>query len=210
MLTDISEFADRYPNAEVIGTDLSPCQPQWIPPNARFEIDDATLEWTWDPSSFDFIHIRYVFGAIKDWTALFREAYRCCTPGGWVQSVECDVEFRSDDGTLELEPVMKIYGKLFREGGKVLDRPFFVRELQQQGMGEAGFKDMKTIDYKVGISTFRKSNTQSNATPLRSLLVAGPKTKGCLKLVILFEPHWRTTSRVSQSIFSHASKLLLF
>lgn len=58
------------------------------------------------------------------------------------------MEFRSDDGTTELEPEMKTYGKLFREGGKVLGRPFFVRELQQQGLKEAGFVDIKTIDYK--------------------------------------------------------------
>ncbi|KAG6085741.1 hypothetical protein E4U16_002115 [Claviceps sp. LM84 group G4] len=38
------EFADQFPNTSVIGTDLSPCQPQWIPPNVRFEIDDATLD----------------------------------------------------------------------------------------------------------------------------------------------------------------------
>lgn len=66
-----------------------------------------------------------------------------------MQSVECDVEFRSDDGTDKLEPVLKTYGKLFRDGGKVLDRPFFVRDLQEQGVEEAGFVNTRTIDYKV-------------------------------------------------------------
>ncbi|EXA29949.1 hypothetical protein FOVG_18627 [Fusarium oxysporum f. sp. pisi HDV247] len=36
------DFADQYPNAEVIGTDLSPIQPDWVPPNVRFELEDAT------------------------------------------------------------------------------------------------------------------------------------------------------------------------
>jgi len=27
------DFGDTYPNAEVIGTDLSPIQPSWVPPN---------------------------------------------------------------------------------------------------------------------------------------------------------------------------------
>lgn len=31
------DFADEYPNATVIGTDLSPIQPTWVPPNVRFE-----------------------------------------------------------------------------------------------------------------------------------------------------------------------------
>jgi cyclopropane fatty-acyl-phospholipid synthase-like methyltransferase len=40
------DMADTYPAAEVIGTDLSPIQPVWIPPNCRFEVDDAEQEWT--------------------------------------------------------------------------------------------------------------------------------------------------------------------
>jgi hypothetical protein len=66
-LTSYSEFADRYPNTEVIGTDLSPCQPQWVPPNLRFEIDDTVVQpWARKEDYFDFIHMRYLFGAIKD------------------------------------------------------------------------------------------------------------------------------------------------
>jgi hypothetical protein len=144
-----SEFADLFPGAEVIGTDLSPVQPAWVPPNLRFEIDDAALDWTWDDNQFDFIHIRYIFGSIKNWDALLAQAYRCCAPGGWVQSGECDVEFRSDDGTVELEPVLAKYGNLFREGGKIMDRPFFVRELQEEAFNKAGFVDQQKVIYKV-------------------------------------------------------------
>lgn len=150
MLTKLnSEFADRYPNASVTGTDISPCQPQWVPPNVRFDLDDATLKWTWNANHFDLIHIRYVFGAIQDWTGLFKEAYRCYVPGGWMQSVECDVEFRSDNGTTKLEPVLASYGDLFREGGKVLNQSFFVQELQQQAIDQAGFVEKKVVRYKV-------------------------------------------------------------
>ncbi|KAH6963278.1 S-adenosyl-L-methionine-dependent methyltransferase [Fusarium avenaceum] len=150
------EFADRYPNAEIIGTDLSPCQPEWVPPNVRFEIDDAVLGWTWEPNEFDFIHIRYIFGAIKDWTALFREAYRCCAPGGWVQSAEADVEFRCDDGTIDKEPNLKVYKKLFEEGGKILGNPFFVYDQQVKGFEDAGFEDIETVDYKIPVGDWPK------------------------------------------------------
>lgn len=30
-----SDFGDQYPNATVIGTDLSPIQPTWVPPNVQ-------------------------------------------------------------------------------------------------------------------------------------------------------------------------------
>lgn len=36
-----SDFADESPSAEVIGTDVSPIQPNWVPPNVKFELDDA-------------------------------------------------------------------------------------------------------------------------------------------------------------------------
>ncbi|CCE28053.1 uncharacterized protein CPUR_01527 [Claviceps purpurea 20.1] len=151
-----SEFADQFPNASVIGTDLSPCQPQWAPPNVRFEIDDATLEWTWNANHFDFIHIRYILGGIQDWTALLKEAYRCCAPGGWVESVEYEVDFRSDDGTTELEPVLASFGELFREAERILNCPFFVREIQQQAFDDAGFVDKRVVTYKIPVGSWPK------------------------------------------------------
>ncbi|CCE35194.1 uncharacterized protein CPUR_02125 [Claviceps purpurea 20.1] len=143
------EFADRFPNASVIGTDISPCQPQWVPPNVQFEIDDATLEWTWSANHFDLIHMRYVVGGIQNWTALLKEAYKCCAPGGWVESVEYDVEFRSDDGTVELEPVLSSFVELFREAGNALNCPFFVQEIREHAFDEAGFVDKKVVRYKI-------------------------------------------------------------
>ncbi|CCE32405.1 uncharacterized protein CPUR_06265 [Claviceps purpurea 20.1] len=150
------EFADEFPNASVIGTDLSPCQPPWVPPNLLFEIDDATLEWTWNNNHFDFIHMRYLLGGIQDWTALLKEAYRCCAPGGWVESVEYEVEFRSDDGTTALEPILSSFGNLFREAGRVLNRSFFVREIQQQAFDDAGFVEKRVVPYKIPIGTWPK------------------------------------------------------
>lgn len=108
-------MGDRYPNAEITGTDLSPTQPLWVPPNVKFEIDDCTKQWTWAPNSFDFIHMRYLFGAISDWNELLANAYRCCKPGGWVQSAEMDVFLNSDDGTLkEDSTIIKFWNPLWR------------------------------------------------------------------------------------------------
>jgi len=48
-------MADAFPSAEVIGTDISPTQPSWVPPNLSFQIDDAQLDWTFKEEYFDFI-----------------------------------------------------------------------------------------------------------------------------------------------------------
>jgi methylase of polypeptide subunit release factors len=35
------EMADDYPEAQIIGTDLSPIQPYHVPPNLRFFVEDS-------------------------------------------------------------------------------------------------------------------------------------------------------------------------
>ncbi|KAM0428629.1 hypothetical protein ACHAPT_006992 [Fusarium lateritium] len=150
------DFADKYPQAEVIGSDLSPCQPSWVPPNVQFEVDDATEPWTWKDNNFDFIHIRYLFGAIPDWNYLFKQAYRCCTPGGWVQSCEADIHFFSDDGTTddpEVAPVLKTWANLYEAGAAATKRSFFLQQenLQEKGIEAAGFTDMKVVNYKLPV-----------------------------------------------------------
>ncbi|CCE28858.1 uncharacterized protein CPUR_02547 [Claviceps purpurea 20.1] len=152
------EFADQFPNASVVGTDLSPCQPQWVPPNVCFEIDDATLEWTWNPDHFEFIHMRYIVGGIQDWATLFKEAFRCCAPGGWVESLEYEPEFRSDDGSTDLEPVLALYGDLFRKASKILNRPLFVKDILPRALDEAGFIDKRVIRYKIPIGPWAKDH----------------------------------------------------
>ncbi|RBR19844.1 uncharacterized protein FIESC28_05450 [Fusarium coffeatum] len=148
-----ADFADAYPSAQVIGSDLSPCQPEWVPPNVHFEVADATLQWPWKDDYFDFVHVRYLFGAIHDWPALFCEAYRCCAPGGWVQSCEADVRFHCDDGTTDSEPALKTWGDLFEQSGIETGRPFFLQRetIQERSIAEAGFTDIRTFDYKVPV-----------------------------------------------------------
>jgi ubiquinone/menaquinone biosynthesis C-methylase UbiE len=124
-----------------------------VPPNVKFEIDDATLPWTWADGTFDFIHIRYLTGSIPDWTALFAQAFRTCKPGGWVESCECDVEFLSDDGTSNNVPALETWNELFEEGGKRCGRSFtLVRDnTQWQGIEAAGFVNMQLKNVKVCI-----------------------------------------------------------
>jgi hypothetical protein len=49
-----------------------------------------------------------------------------------------------------LEPVFETYQKLFEDGGKILGNSFFVHDLQKKAFEEAGFEDVKTVNYKVG------------------------------------------------------------
>ncbi len=60
----------------MLGTDLSPIQPDFTPPNLRFEIDDCCSKWTYDEDSFDFIHVRCLYGSVADWPAFYEECFK--------------------------------------------------------------------------------------------------------------------------------------
>jgi hypothetical protein len=51
-----------------------------VPPNVKFEIDDAEEPWTWSENFFDLIHLRTMTGVIRDWDRLFEQAFRCAFP----------------------------------------------------------------------------------------------------------------------------------
>ena len=60
------EFADQHPSCEIIGTDLSPIQPSWVPPNVKFIIDDAEEQWVFS-HKFDYVHVRVMMISLYDW-----------------------------------------------------------------------------------------------------------------------------------------------
>jgi tRNA G46 methylase TrmB len=39
------DMADSYPSATVLGVDLAPVQPSWVPSNCQFEVDDVENDW---------------------------------------------------------------------------------------------------------------------------------------------------------------------
>jgi SAM-dependent methyltransferase len=70
--------ADEYPNTEFLGLDLSPIQPELVPENVHFVVDDIEHENGWDypENKFDFIHVRHTLHSIKDRQQLFERALR--------------------------------------------------------------------------------------------------------------------------------------
>lgn len=155
-LLGCSDFADDFPNAEVIGTDVSPIQPAWVPPNVKFELDDCNREWTWNEDSFDFIHLRLLNGVVSDWFSLFRNAFRCARPGGYVESLTTSACVHSDDGSVKKGSALEQWHSIFWEGGKKLGRTFKVLEddLQKMAMEEAGFVDITVKDLKIPLGAW--------------------------------------------------------
>lgn len=83
------DFADEHPEAEIVGTDLSPIQPTWVPPNVKFYVDDVEGEWAYqEDEAFDLIHVRGMVGAIADWKLLFQRMRDHTKRGGLVEVQE--------------------------------------------------------------------------------------------------------------------------
>lgn len=137
-------MADEFPSAEVIGIDITPTQPGWVPPNLRFEIEDAQLDWTFEPDSFDYIHIRTLHGAITDWPKLYDEIFKALKPGGWFEHTEPDIEMRSDNPEVEVgeEHVFKQWAQLFYSVGEITGRTFRVTDAMPAWGPGAGFTNV--------------------------------------------------------------------
>lgn len=157
MLMRYSDFADQYPGAEVVGVDVSPTQPQWIPPNLKFEHDDVSQPWTYKPDTFDYIHMRWLVGNIEDWYELFKEIFRALKPGGYFESKESSAIITSDDGTVTEDSALSQWGKVFNQAGKKWGRSFLIVEddIQRKAMEAAGFVDIKEYPFKARMNDRR-------------------------------------------------------
>src|SRR5947207_772694 len=145
------DFADSHPSAAVIGTDLSPIQPSFVPPNCQFQLDDCEDEWTFENDAFDFVHVRCLFGAISDWPKLYRQIHTHTKPGGWIQQLEMSIEFTSDDGTVGPDHFMAQWSRTFIEAGDKMGKTFRIADNAAQLIRDAGFTDVRESWYKVPV-----------------------------------------------------------
>lgn len=81
-------MAERWPDCEVTGVDISPTFERAVPLNCHFEVFDGEDPWPWADGTFDMVHYRHMSGTFRDWAAVYGETLRCLKPGGWVEVLE--------------------------------------------------------------------------------------------------------------------------
>ncbi|KAH8646704.1 S-adenosyl-L-methionine-dependent methyltransferase [Xylariales sp. PMI_506] len=148
------EFADQNPECDVLGTDLSPIQPEYVPANCRFEIDDAEDEWVFT-YKFDYIHGRYMCAFLTDFPKLFTTIYDNLNPGGWVEFMETLIYFQSQDGTLEGTSLQR-WNRLLLEGIRNLGRNAQSCMRYKRWMEEAGFRNVEERKFIVPATPWAK------------------------------------------------------
>ncbi|KAH6713325.1 S-adenosyl-L-methionine-dependent methyltransferase [Leptodontidium sp. MPI-SDFR-AT-0119] len=110
------EMADTYPSAEVIGIDLSPIQPPWVPPNLRFLVDDLEDEWVYPENHFDYVHVRHTLHSIRKPAELMERAMKHTKPGGWVEFQELHYYPHCDDESLDRPYAVREWLEYVRDG----------------------------------------------------------------------------------------------
>lgn len=148
----------QNPNSSVLGTDLSPIQPDWTPPNCRFEVDDIEDEWLWS-TKFDFIYGRYITPFLSDLPKFARNCYDNLEPGGYVELLEATMLFQAVDGSHE-GTAMQRWNSLMVEGVKKVGRDPFSPIRLHSLLKEAGFVNITERRLAVPTSPWPKGKRQ--------------------------------------------------
>ncbi|KAF3921558.1 hypothetical protein AA313_de0203076 [Arthrobotrys entomopaga] len=152
---DMAEYVsfDKYPEAEVIGVDLSPIQPKWIPTNLRIRICDFESPWTLGQGSFDLIHMRNGVGSVSDWQYMYRTVIQHLKPGyGWFEQVEIDYEPRCDDGTMSPNSNLVKWYQYLADATERSGKPLRYSHKTGKMLADAGFTDIREVIIQVPYS----------------------------------------------------------
>ncbi|ROV96691.1 hypothetical protein VSDG_05536 [Cytospora chrysosperma] len=183
------EMGDQFPSANVLGIDLSPIQPDWVPSNVHFVVDDAESEWLYPENHFDYVHSRHTVMAIKDWPKLYKQARTHLKPGAWIESQEIYHYPISANGTMPPGHPIAQYWGLIKQGLENLGIDFHAAAGGKIGnmMRDAGFENIHERVFHVPIGTWAKHpNLKIVGEYWRQILLEGaqaialgPLTRGC-------------------------------
>ncbi|OCK86192.1 S-adenosyl-L-methionine-dependent methyltransferase [Lepidopterella palustris CBS 459.81] len=151
------EMGNQFPSCEVTGTDLSPIQPEWVPNNVRFVIDDANEEdWMISPNSHDYIHTRVLLGAFEDFREIIKKSFRYLRPGGWMESQEYMSTLYCDDGTMDSNYAFAEWTATQDKAAMTMGRPLRIANKLKRWYEQAGFVDVHEEIYKLPINSWPK------------------------------------------------------
>lgn len=150
------DMADKHPSASVIGADIAAVQPQWVPPNLQFEIEDVENDWLWPKDSFDFIHARELIFAIRDWPRLIRQSLELLKPGGYLELAATVPLVSCDNGTLPANTAYKQLETVFFDIGHAMGASADAALLWKKQMDTSGFADVRETVFKIPTNPWPK------------------------------------------------------
>ncbi|KZL69760.1 methyltransferase domain-containing protein [Colletotrichum tofieldiae] len=132
------DFADAYPGSEVIGVDLSATQPELLPGNCSFEIDDLELDWEWN-RPFDYIFNRSLAGSWSDFRSIIQKAYDNLEPGGYFEIQDLELPSYCDDDTVPLTAALYRWQHALVDASNEIGRPLNYAPTCLNDLRDVGF-----------------------------------------------------------------------
>ncbi|KAI8266274.1 Secondary metabolism regulator LAE1 [Colletotrichum sp. SAR 10_98] len=155
------EFGEDHTDAEVIGVDLSPSQPEFVPSNVRFEIDDIEEPWTFN-EPFEYIHSRMMKGSIRDWRKFIQSCFDNLTPGGYLELNDIDFFPKTDDDTIPKDSKLMRAFSLCFEALEKLGSPFEDVIHFESMLTEIGFEDVNVKRFKWPTNSWPQDKKHKN------------------------------------------------
>ncbi|KIV95132.1 hypothetical protein, variant [Exophiala mesophila] len=162
------QIGDLFPSAVVIGNDLSPIQPRWVPPNVTFEVDDVESEWQYS-RSFDYVHSRYMAGSVADWPRLMSQCYNHLTPGGWVEFQDFDLHNYSQDNSIPPDNKVLEWYNLLMEGCERIGRTASPGQHLESWVRDSGFTNIHHKTFKLPLGAWPKDERMKRVGALNLL-----------------------------------------
>lgn len=93
------DMAKIFPHAEVIGVDIAPVpiDPESVPSNCQFEVDDIEFGVPHHHNQFDLVHARFLGAGLKDFHKSMIAIQKCLKPGGLLIWLEPDYDMLTPD-----------------------------------------------------------------------------------------------------------------
>ncbi|KAI8631077.1 S-adenosyl-L-methionine-dependent methyltransferase [Xylariaceae sp. FL1651] len=153
------EMGDRYPDATILGIDLSPIQPTSVPPNVSFQIDDVEDTWVHD-NDYDFIHMRESSGYMRSTPTVIQSALAHLKPGGWFELQEFHWIAEKEDGTIDPKIPVNTYMDYMIEVGRAEGRYIPIVPTIGELMEQAGFVDIEKKTFRVPYGTWPRNSVE--------------------------------------------------
>ena len=89
-------FAKQHPASKVLAIDITPlAHLDLLPNNCEFRQVDVEQQWPFDKFCFDYIHVRMLTYAIRDWETFLLRCSCCLKPGGWIELNDTTAPYRA-------------------------------------------------------------------------------------------------------------------
>ncbi|KAK5998338.1 Methyltransferase pytC [Cladobotryum mycophilum] len=142
------DVAELYPSAKIIGSDISPIQPPWLPNNVEFHIedlDDEFQDWTSVYQNADLIYMRSVLQTIRNSELFLDRVYENLKPGGWIECHEIVLPATWEDGTEAPDHPISVLYERMNQGSyaQVYGWEVFLPKRLPEVLRDAGFVNVQ-------------------------------------------------------------------